>query len=174
MFYFIVQPGKSWTSAASEEMETEKFLSNYLYPVFGMITLAAFIGTLLSSKAVEIALKASIREFVAFFAGFYLAAFLLKEVMNRQFGGASLKHCQYFVAYSSSLVYLVSMAASVFNGLALLYLFLPYTIFVVWEGAAPFMKVEEDKQIKFTAFVSVVLFAPYLIAFIMNRFMFIK
>lgn len=171
MFYFITQPEKSWASAANEEMEMERFLANFLYPILGVITLAAFVGTYWSTKVIETALKVSIGEFVAFFAGFYLASFLLKEVMSRYFVKTPMKQCQHFVVYASSLVYFVSMAASLFNGLGLLYLFLPYTIYMVWEGAEPFMKIEEDKQIKFTAMASIVLIAPYLVKFIINKFM---
>lgn len=173
MFAFIVQPADSWESAAEEERDADKFLSEYLYPVLGLITLAAFVGAYWAERSFEVALKASIREFTAFFAGFYLASFLLQRIAERKFEKVSLKHCQYFTAYSSSLIYVVSMAGSVTNGFGLFYLFLPYTIYIIWEGALPFMRVQEDRQARFTAFATIVLAAPYLISFIINKFMLI-
>ncbi len=173
IFQFITQPARTWFSLADEDMGNDKFLSNYLYPIFGMLTLSAFLGIFIAEKSIEPALKASIREFVSFFAGFYLASFLLKEVMLRMFDQVPAKRCQHFTAYASSLIYVVSMAVSLFNGFGLIYLFLPYTVYLIWEGAIPFMRIREEDQVKFTAIASVIIFVPYLISLIINEFMLI-
>lgn len=173
IFYFVTQPGKAWASVAGKEANTEKLLSAFLYPVFGMITLAAFIGAFWATSSFEVALKASIREFVAFFAGFYLASFLLKYLMRKQFTEQPLKLCRHFVAYASSLIYIISMASSLLNGFGLLYLFLPYTIYMIWEGAGMYLSVREEDQVKFTVFASLIIASPYLIAFVINKFMLI-
>jgi len=173
IIYFIIQPTQSWETATEEDQEVDKLLSGYLYPIFGTITLAAFIGSFWAGQSIEVALKASIREFSAAFAGFYLASFLLKEIMERYFEKSTLKRCQFFVAYSSSLIYLVSIAGSLTNGFGLFYLCLPYTVYIVWEGASSFMAVKEEQQLKFTTLATIVLASPFLISFVINKFMLI-
>ena len=171
IFLLITQPAKTWALLAEENEEVDKLFSKYLYPIFGLIALTAFLGALISNQSMEIALVITIREFVSFFAGFYLASFALNELTSRMFKRHSLKHCQHFTAYSSSLIYTIAIADSLFGGLGLLYFFLPYTVYMIWEGAAPFMQVSEDKIIKFTIIASFVMLVPYMLAAIINRFM---
>ncbi len=172
IFLIIVQPAKAWHVLEEDDMEDEKFLSHYLYPIFGIIALAAFIGSFISYKSVELALKSSIQEFVAYFAGFYLAVFLLRELIARKFDYAVPAKNQHFVAYASSLIYMVSILVSLL-GFHMLLLFLPYTIYIIWEGSLSYMKIREDDQVRFAVIATLIVFVPYMIGFIINKFMLI-
>ena len=73
MINIISQPAKAWSLLAKKEETQEEFLSRFLYPLIGLITVAAFVGVLFTSKEfdLELALKSSIRTLVSSFGGFY-------------------------------------------------------------------------------------------------------
>lgn len=50
----------------------EEFLSRFVYPLIGFVTVAAFLGVLFTRKEfdLELALKSSIRTLVSSFGGF--------------------------------------------------------------------------------------------------------
>ncbi len=171
IFFLITQPAKAWHLLSEDDWEQEKFFSNYLYPIFGIITLFAFLGAFRINFSIESGLKEAISEFISFFVGFYLSSFLMFESMDRMFEKTSMKKCRYFVAYASSLIYIISMIVSLLNGFELLYLVLPYTIYIVWEGAISYMRVSEENQLKFTIIASLIVFIPYVISFIIHKFM---
>ena len=74
----ISQPGKAWDILTRKEEKDDEFLSRFVYPLIGFVTVAAFLGVLFTRKEfdVELALKSSIRTLVAAFGGFYLASFV--------------------------------------------------------------------------------------------------
>ncbi|MDR1455617.1 MAG: YIP1 family protein [Tannerella sp.] len=175
IYFIIVHPAREWRVLAEEERESEHFYSSYFHPLLGLIALAAFLGSVFSSRSVETALKLSILEFVVYFAGFYLSSFLLKKIMERSCAGAHTERIPYFAVYASSPVYLISIITSLFgSGSQAVYFFLPYTAYIIWEGASNYMGIEEEKQIRFSgASTLLLLLIPYLIYFIIKKFMLI-
>ena len=83
----ISQPGKAWDILTRKEEKDDEFLSRFVYPLIGFVTVAAFLGVLFTRKEfdVELALKSSIRTLVAAFGGFYLASYLLNEIWQGWF-----------------------------------------------------------------------------------------
>ena len=173
----ILQPAKAWdTLSDKQETNNDLFFKSYLYPLFGLVALLSFVGVFFSSKSfdIQLALKNSIRLIIAVFIGFYLASFLLSEVMKRIFDhSGEIKLCQRFVGYSSSLIYVLSMILSLFpEEFFFLYIFLFYTIYIIWEGSVRYMYIKEKEQVKFSAFASmIILVCPYLINTIMYMLM---
>ncbi|MDL2278470.1 hypothetical protein LJC57_07750, partial [Parabacteroides sp. OttesenSCG-928-G07] len=78
------QPGKAWEMLANKEEKEDDFLTRFVYPLIGLVVLAAFLGILFTRKEfdVQLALKASIRALIAAFGGFYLSAYLLNEIWH--------------------------------------------------------------------------------------------
>ena len=83
----ISQPGKAWDILTRKEEKDDEFLSRFVYPLIGFVTVAAFLGVLFTRKEfdVELALKSSIRTLVAAFGGCYLASYLLNEIWQGWF-----------------------------------------------------------------------------------------
>jgi cation transport ATPase len=172
----ISQPAKAWiTLSDKREIDNEGFYKSYLYPLFGMVALLSFVGVFLTEKNfdVQIALRNCIRFLITSFAGFYLASYFLSKVMSKVFNRpGEMRLCQRFVGYSSSLTYVLFMVLSLFPELFFLRIFLLYTIYIVWEGAIPYMAVEENNQMKFTVQAGViVLLTPFVIEMIMFMLM---
>ncbi len=158
----VSQPSKTWKELAIEiEKEAaesgkayEKFLSNYLYPFIGLLTIAAFISICTRQEFdIEQALKKAIVTLVSSFGGFYLAAYLLNEMWQGLFKRPkNLKICQLFVGFASALMFTLNIIWLLLPDFFFLYIFILYTFYIVWEGSIRFMKIERAQQMKFSIF----------------------
>ena len=168
IYSLILQPAKSWSELAEKkDTDSEQFLNRYLYPVFGIMALFAFIGVVTHKKEfdVQVALKTTISLVVSVFLGFYLASFALTEALNSVFGKIKQpKIHQQFVGYASSLIYVVNMLLALFPELVFLKFLILYTVYMVWEGATPYLDIEEDIKTKFTVIAgAIILIIPTLV-----------
>lgn len=167
----ISQPAKAWYLLARKEEKGDEFLSRFIYPLVGLVTVAAFLGVLFTRKEfdVELALKSSIKTLVSAFGGFYLAAYLLNEVWQGVFKREkNMKLCQRFVGYSSSLMFALNIVLMLLPEFFFLRIFILYTFYIVWEGAGPYMQVDENVRLKFVGIATaLILLMPELIKFIL-------
>jgi hypothetical protein len=163
IYRIIVRPAREWSVAANEDVTLETFLAKYFHPLMGIISLSAFAGSFFSDHSLEWALKASIREFLTYFTGFYFASLLLKRAINRWFAVAQSDRTEFFVAYTSSPVYVASIITSLFGaGSQIVYLLVPYIFYILWEGATLYMKVDENDHNRFSFIAVSIILAAYL------------
>ena len=183
----ISQPAKTWSSLSNKQVNNnELFFKSYLYPLLGIVALLSFVGVFISMTEGEgirtrlsigdnfqFALKNCIRLVIITFAGFHTASYILSEVMKKIFKRpGELILCQRFVGYNSAFVYLLILIRSLFPSLFFLYIFLLYVVYIIWEGAIPYMKIEENDQMKFTIWTgAIVLLTPFLVEIIIVSFM---
>ena len=172
----IFKPSDTWKKLNEKQTDNqESFLSDYVYPFIGLITLTAFIGVLFTRKQfdLQIALKETILILLTVFGGFFLASCLLNEMWHTLFHRErDMKLCQRFVGYSSSLMYCLYIVLSLFPEFFFLRFFLLYTFYMVWEGAIPFMEVKESEQLKFVGFATlIIVLAPLALEFILGLIM---
>lgn len=165
----IFRPAEAWRSAPGEDGEHEAFLSRYIYPLTGLIALAAFAGVLFNRKEFDfvIALKSTIMETVSSAGGFFLGACLLNEIWRGMFNRPKdMKRCQFFTGYASAVMFMLKIVLSLLPEFFFLHILVLYTAYIVWEGAVPFMQVQENEQLKFTICASVVIMlSPFVIYF---------
>ena len=171
----VSQPAKAWEMLSLKENKEEDFLSRFIYPLIGLVTLSAFLGVLFTRKEfdVELALKSSIKTLVSYFGGFYLAAYVLNELWLSMFKRMKdMKQWQRFVGYSSSLVYALSIILMLLPEFFFLRIFILYTVYIVWEGSGPYMEDDEPVRLKFVGVVSaVIILAPIVIDFVLSMLM---
>lgn len=172
----IFRPSDAWKGLREKRTDDhESFLSGYVYPFIGMITLAAFIGVLFTRKEfdLQIALKASILALLSAFGGFFLASYFINEVWHTLFHRErNIKLCQCFVGYSSSLMFSLNIVLSLIPEFFFLRFFVLYTIYIAWEGAVPYMDVEESEQLKFVGISTIIIvLTPLTIEFILGLLM---
>lgn len=172
----IFRPSETWKDLSEKRTdENESFLSGYVYPFIGMISIAAFLGVLFTRKEFDfqIALKAAILALLSVFGGFYLASYFINEVWRALFHRErNLKLCQCFVGYSSSLMFSLNIILSLLPEFFFLRFFVLYTIYIVWEGAVPYMGVEESEQLKFVSISTIIIvLTPFIIEFILGLLM---
>lgn len=171
----ISQPGKAWEMLVKKEEKGDEFLSRFVYPLIGLVTVAAFLGVLFTRKEfdIELALKSSIKTLVSSFGGFYLGAYLLNEVWSGFFKQEKdMKLCQRFVGYSSSMMFALNIVLMLLPEFFFLRIFILYTFYIIWEGAGPYMQVEEPARLKFAGITTVIiLLTPALIEFVLFMLM---
>jgi len=167
----ISQPAKAWDLLTQKEEKDDEFLSRFVYPLIGFLTVAAFLGILFTRKEfnVELALKASIRTLVAAFGGFYLSVYLLNEMWQGVFKREkNLQLWQHFVGYSSTLMFTLNAVLMLIPEFFFLRIFVLYTFYIIWEGAPVYMHIEEKERLKFVGIsTAVILIIPYLIEVIL-------
>ncbi len=169
----ITQPGKAWGMLVEEQEEGDKFLSRFVYPLLGLVTVAAFLGILFTRKEfdVQLALKAAIRALLAGFGGFYLSAYLLNEIWLGVYKRAKdLRLWQRFVGYSSSLMFTLNIVLTLLPEFFFLNIFQLYTFYIVWEGAVTYMQVDEKERVKFVGIVTAIIL---LIPFVIEKILFV-
>jgi hypothetical protein len=164
----------TWEKLSGKEEKAEEFLSRFIYPFLGLIAASAFAGVLFTEErfSTEYALKQSIKAFVSCFGGFYLAAYVLNELGKAFFGqDDNLRRCRRFTGYASAPMFAIYIILALvpllplsdFSLLRMLIIYL-YTGYIVWEGASPYMKIEDRLRLKFTAVTAfLIVSAPELI-----------
>ena len=171
----ISQPAKAWVLLAKKGEKQEEFLSRFVYPLIGFVTVAAFLGVLFTRKEfdLELALKSSIRTLVSSFGGFYLGAYLMNEIWQGIFKREKdLKLWLRFVGYSSSLMFALNIVLMLLPEFFFLRIFILYTFYIVWEGAVPYMGVEEKIRLKFVGFTTaIILLTPVVIEILLSMLM---
>ena len=167
----IFKPSDAWEVLRKKRTDDhESFLSGFVYPCIGLTTLAAFLGVFITQKGfdIQLALKETIVAAVSMFGGFFLASVLINEILRMAFRREpNMKLCQQFVGYSSSLLYGLNIVLSLMPGeFFFLRILLLYTIYIVWEGAIPYMEVTESEQLKFVSIATtIIILTPLAIAF---------
>lgn len=171
----VSQPGRTWARLAKWEDKKDDYLSRFMYPLIGMMSLAAFLGVLFTRKEfdIQIALKDSIRVLIQFAGGFYLASVLLREVLERYFRiDLNFKQCQRFVAYASCIMYALQIVLTLIPEFFFLQIFGLYAIYIIYEGAEVFMQIQETKRMKFMIIASIVILgAPAIVKAIISFLM---
>ena len=172
----IFRPSNAWKELKEKDAyDDESFLSNYVYPFVGIITLAAFIGVLFTRKEfdVQMALRAAILTVLSVFAGFFLSSYFLNEMWHSMFHRErNMKLCLRFVGYSSSLMFVLNIVLSLLPEFFFLRFFVLYTIYIVWEGAIPYMDIQESEQLKFVSFsTTIIILTPLALEFTLGLLM---
>ncbi len=152
-------PGKAWKELSEKEEKGDEYLSRFVFPLIGLVAVAAFLGILFIHKEfnVELALKSAIKVLIAYFGGFYLASYWLNELLGSMFGKEKdLKLSQRFVGYSSAMMYALTALLLIFpvSEFFFLRIFILYTVYIVWEGALFYMRIAEKQRLKFVLIAS--------------------
>jgi len=163
----------AWQSIAEKRPNVYREL---LIPLWTLIVLSSFIGGWLISRdgSIEFGVKNAISEIFTLFIGFYASSFFLNEyIKNLTDVEKSLKQTQIFVAYSSSLVYLVDIMVSLVNDLFFLWLFSLYTFYIVYVGAEIYYKIIPERKTNFMIIASLLILglpiiAKYLLSMMMS------
>ena len=175
MIGLVFQPTKAWHVLSRKEEDHEIFLARFIYPLIGLVTIAAFAGVLFTMKEFDLehALKEAIRALVSSFGGFYLGAYLMNEIWQGFFKQKKdLKRWMRFIGYSSSLMFALNIILKLLPEFFFLQVFVLYTFYIVWEGAVPYMQVEETSRMKFVTCTTImIVFLPFVVETLLTMFM---
>lgn len=171
IFLLIVSPQKGWGRVVHNRIPHQDFINNFLFPIFGFISLTTFAGAMWMGTfgGLQAALKAVIVVVASLFGGFYTASYAVGEIYLKHEQLKDPQLVQQFVGYSSAVVYLLYLVMPLLPGLELLWLFIFYSFYLVYSGVAIFLNIPEKNRALFTlgAFAAVV-FSPVLINFLLS------
>lgn len=161
----IFSPQISWEYVSMRQ--DANLYKGFLVPLWTIICLSAFAGGcfIAANSSLELGFKNLIVETIVLFIGFYITSFLLNEYVATLPGMTKkIKNARVFVAYSSSLLYLVGVIASVLPDFFFLWLFAVYTAYIIYVGAGIYYLIIPEKQVKFmTAATTLIIGVPLIL-----------
>ncbi len=176
----ISSPAKAWEEISLEE-DKRMGLGAFVYPMIGLCGLSVFAGVfiynignddLTSNQLFQLAMTKCCAVFVAFFAGYFLAAKAISKMATSIFHfDCDMRQAEQLVGYSMVVPFVLKIMVGVVPAFFILKLiFQFYIIYVVWEGAKILLKMDENKSTGFTVLASlIILFCPFIIEFIFNK-----
>ncbi len=157
----LVSPSKFWKQLAEDNNKKEvDVASHFVYPLLGIVALSAFFGIWWNNDSFNLAkaLQIICVDFVAGFAGFFIAAFLIDELSFSVLKiEKRISRSRQFAGFSSVVIYLSTIILNILPSLFFIYLLLFYIVYIVWEGSDIFMNVAENDKQKFTIGASAIL-----------------
>ena len=147
----IAAPEDSWTKLSARESH-QAFINRYLHPIFGVISLTAFIGELwiVQDGNIETALKSTIISLVTVYGGYYIASYILNEFLPRFDIPKDEPKVQQFVGYSSALMYALFITLPFLSDFFILWIFALYTVYIVYTGYGVYVIGKEEHRMNFT------------------------
>ena len=131
---------------------TINLYKKFLIPLWVIIIVSAFIGGLFVSadNSFEHGIKNLIIDAFVLYVGFHMSVFFLNEYAKKQeVAEKDRKKAEIFVAYSSSLIYLVNIIVSILPAFFFLWLFSIYTFYIVYIGAEIYYQIIPEKRMSF-------------------------
>ena len=144
----LVASPMAWKELDREKKAQTDFINRFLYPIFGLIALASFIGGLWFTREgdLENALKKSIVSVVAVFGAFYIVSYVLNEIAARFELEQNIARFQQFTGFSSVVMFVLYCLIPFLPEFFILWLLALYTIHLVHMGAIYFLKVPARKR----------------------------
>lgn len=171
----VVQPRKAWETIAERNESKEEYLSHFFYPLIGLCTLASFAGAFLhkDTNTLENALKESTITITSLFAGYFVAAFVIKQITIKWFNpNCDTKLFQRITAYSMALTILVTAVLELMPDFFFIRIALLYVYIIVWETVGPMIQIEDKKRVLFTSLLTaIILLSPSIIEKILYSLM---
>ena len=150
MFLLLFNPAKGWDKVGKDKYKHDEFLNNYLFPLFGVVSLTTFIGGLwIDSGGLQYALKLTIFVITALFAGFYISAILVNEMLPKYGAIKDMNIAQQFVGYSSVVVYLLFIVMPFLGGIKWLWLLSLVSFYLIYLGSRQFLDIYGVKGYRF-------------------------
>ncbi|MDD2798723.1 MAG: YIP1 family protein [Bacteroidales bacterium] len=171
----VVQPTKGWQMITNRKETHEEFLSQFIYPLIGICTLAAFIGELLGNgeSNVQNALKEATIVLTSQFGGFYMAAFTNKQISTRWFSiSGDFKYFQRYTGYAMAITFVITAILELMPDLFFIRIANLAVFYIIWSSVDNFVKVDDKKVIRFSTIITLaILLSPIIIEKILYTIM---
>ena len=172
----ISSPAKAWEEILLEE-DKQKVFVGFVYPMIGIAALSVFLGVLFTQgwsgpRSFQIAMTECCSVAISLFGGFYLAAYLLNKATIKFFNlSDNLLNTQRLIGYSSVVLFILQIVTGILPNFQIVFWLLQfYVVYIVWEGAKIFVKMEENDRLKYTLLTSFLLLAcPFIIEFLFTK-----
>jgi len=153
----VLSPQTSWETISDKKTGLYR---EFLLPIWGTIVLLSFAGGWLftANASFGLGIRNMIFEIFSLFGSFHISSFLLNEYIGKLTDvERNLDKTRIFVAYSSSLIYLIEIIVALFDDFFFLWLFVLYTFYIVYIGAGEFYKITAERRNNFMVITSLLI-----------------
>ena len=172
----ISSPARAWEEIRLEE-DRRKVFTSFVYPMIGLCGLSVFIGSLWTMgwggpQSFQYAMTQCCAVAVSLFGGYFLAAYLINGLRVRMLmTDSDIPLTQQFAGYALVVLFVLKIIIGILPDFRIIsWLLQFYIVYVVWEGSAKMMQVEEKDRLRFTILSSILLIAcPVAIEWIFNK-----
>jgi len=176
----ISSPAKAWEEILLDK-DRHKVFSGFVYPLLGLVAFSVFLGTLFTHgwggpQSFQIAMTRCCAVTIALFGGFYTSAYILNGLSVWKFNlRDDLLQAQCLIGYSLVVTFSLKIITGLLPNFQIVSWFLQfYVVYIIWEGARVFIKIDESKRLLFTLLASFFLLStPFIIEFLFNKLVFI-
>ena len=161
----ISSPARAWEEIRLEE-DRRKVFTSFVYPMIGLCGLSVFIGSLWTMgwggpQSFQYAMTQCCAVAVSLFGGYFLAAYLINGVRVRMLmTDSDIPLTQQFAGYALVVLFVLKIIIGILPDFRIIsWLLQFYIVYVVWEGSAKMMQVEEKDRLRFTIISSILLIA---------------
>ena len=150
----VFSPQTAWEEISEKKTNLYR---DFLFPLWGIIVFLSFIGGWLFARngGLELGFKSLITEAFILFGSFHVSSFCMNEYAGHLTDvGRNRRKSQVFVAYASSLVYLIEIVVALIDDFFFLWLFALYTLYIVYIGAEIFYKIIPERRTNFMLLAS--------------------
>ena len=159
----ISSPARAWEEIRLEE-DRRKVFTSFVYPMIGLCGLSVFIGSLWTMgwggpQSFQYAMTQCCAVAVSLFGGYFLAAYLINGVRVRMLmTDSDIPLTQQFAGYALVVLFVLKIIIGILPDFRIIsWLLQFYIVYVVWEGSAKMMQVEEKDRLRFTILSSILL-----------------
>jgi len=176
----ISSPAKAWEEISFEE-DRRKVMVTFVYPMIGLCGMAVFASVfiynfpnvdLTPNQLFQMAMTKCCAVFIAFFAGYFLAAKMVSKMARSVFKvDCNMAKGEQLVGYAMVVPFVLKIIVELIPPFFILKLiFQFYIIYILWEGARVLLKMNENKSSWFSIFASIlIVVCPSVIEFIFNK-----
>ena len=161
----ISSPARAWEEIRLEE-DRRKVFTSFVYPMIGLCGLSVFIGSLWRKgwggpQSFQYAMTQCCAVAVSLFGGYFLAAYLINGLRVRMLmTDSDIPLTQQFAGYALVVLFVLKIIIGILPDFRIIsWLLHFYIVYVVWEGSAKMMQVEEKDRLRFTILSSILLIA---------------
>ncbi len=176
----IMHPDLFWQDLDARTEQTDEqdptivneMQQRFYYPLMGGAALILFFACGFRGKdfSLEMAMRGGVSLLLTYFAGLYLASFLICELFTR-FTELTFdrRKLQCFVAYTASFALVTETIIGCLPSLKFFMISEVYMFYIAWCGASQFLHVSEERRSVFT-FVSslIILASPIIVGSILH------
>lgn len=147
----VLTPAQEWSAVAGESTDTMTLIQGYVAPLAGLAAIGSLLGSLILGggfvRSIVLAIMSFILAIVAVFVLAKIAELLAPTFGGPQDGAASMKLAAHaptsaWIGGFLSFIPVIGWIAALVGGL--------YSLYVIYLGVSPVMRVPDDKSLVYT------------------------
>ncbi|MBA4322423.1 MAG: hypothetical protein C0408_06345 [Odoribacter sp.] len=156
----LFEPGKAWNIITEENRPLKDLRNNFLYPLIILVTLAAFLGSIIfTNKTLSpvYSVMTGVKYFVLFLFVPFTSALLLNEITRPLDLGKNFTISFRLIVYSLTPFFFCQIASHLFESLIFVNVLSLYGLYIFWTGAEKMLNPPDYKKMPLliAAFISV-------------------